>query len=110
MIIFVDDEKPICDLFESIIGSLVETPVFTFESAEDGINFALANDISFFISDYRMPVMNGLEVLQKVSHLDCPLLLITGDIDINLPDDLKDRVQVLPKPIDFEYLAKILKG
>lgn len=70
-------------------------------SGQDGINIVKDGNIDLVFTDYRMPAMNGLEVVQSINKLnpELPVVVITAFSDI------KDAVQVM-KEGAFDYLSK----
>lgn len=64
--------------------------------------------------DDRMPMMKGSDVSREIMRL-CPaqkLLMVTAYSSIFNPNDeeLKKKIQVLSKPIDFEVLFAIISS
>ena len=70
-------------------------------SGHDGINIIKNGNIDLVFTDYRMPEMNGLEVIQSIKEInpELPVVVITAFSDI------KDAVQVM-KEGAFDYLSK----
>jgi CheY-like chemotaxis protein len=58
------------------------------------------------VSDVRMPVMDGYDLASKVLSLEPhpPIMLLTGYSD-PLPEDLRNRITLLHKPIAMEELC-----
>lgn len=116
----VDDEKDILDFVSNILEGYGAT-VETFKNGQ----LALANfqehpeKYHLVISDIRMPVMNGLQLLKKIVNIkkDIPFLFITGDMNVNFETEdstLKKYVNgVLYKPFQenqiIELILKTLK-
>ncbi len=53
------------------------------ENGEDGYQKYIANDIDLVITDYEMPILNGLAMSKKIKALnkEVPIILITAVID-----------------------------
>lgn len=80
-VLHVDDEPGFADL----AGSFIEREddrieVVTETRARDGLDRLEREPIDCIVSDYRMPVMDGLESLDAVreEHPDLPFILFTG--------------------------------
>ncbi len=79
-VLYVDDEPLLLELAKTFLEELGSFSVTTSSSAEKSL--ASADLVSFdaIISDYRMPVMDGIEFLKKVRECcgDIPFILFTG--------------------------------
>jgi len=78
----VDDDRLVHDLFAALLtaeGFVVQT----FERGEDLLEWIESNDPAVCISDYQLPDMDGLEVLEQVRKLRpaCQRILITSFLD-----------------------------
>ena len=65
VIIFVDDEASILDLYKEISESLSVESLYA-ESAEDAWKLIQKREPQMVVTDYRMPGMNGAELLEMV--------------------------------------------
>lgn len=68
-IIYVDDEHINLDLFR--INFRRDFQVFTCASAEEALDIVLREDIKVIITDYKMPKINGIQLIEKIKEL-CP--------------------------------------
>ena len=81
-VLLVDDEPVILDIARAFLERHGEFSVTTVLSAEEGL--ALLNERGFdaVVSDYEMPVMNGLGFLkairEKGNHI--PFIIFTGRV------------------------------
>lgn len=95
---------------------------FTVLEASDGkkalevLNLHKSSDVSLVITDYHMPLVNGLElansVRSSVHHSNLPLILISSDQNISHAADSKYRVfnEIIHKPFTPEaILGKVIK-
>jgi CheY-like chemotaxis protein len=102
-VVFVDDEADIVELYEELFaGDTIAVTVFTQPTAAIEHFAQHAVDVCFI--DFRMPVMNGIELR---SHLpDGPrYYLITGELDMDCPEGFTDKFS---KPLDFEDVENML--
>jgi FixJ family two-component response regulator len=103
-----------------VLGSLrflLETDGFavrTFRSGAAALTAARANDIDCFVVDYKMPDMNGIELVSKLRNRGVltPVILITGYPDDNIPVRAAAAGvrHVLRKPLLDESLARQIRG
>ncbi|MCF7886637.1 MAG: sigma-54 dependent transcriptional regulator [Candidatus Marinimicrobia bacterium] len=82
--------------------------IFTSDSGEDGLKIIKKNYVDLVITDFKMPGINGLEVLQKVKDINPEIAVMI----ITAFGTIKDSVQAmkngawdyLSKPIDLDEL------
>jgi len=107
-LVYIDDEAMLCRVFQRIFedcGALV----VTFTDPELAIAYANANPVAAIVCDYRMPTLNGLEVLDRL-EVEVPFFLISGDIAIASLVQRNPRVtHVLPQPFRPEDLIALLR-
>ncbi|CAI49449.1 receiver box response regulator [Natronomonas pharaonis DSM 2160] len=80
-VLLVDDDPSLADLMASQLGSLREEFSVRVETdPNDALEAVEADDIDCVVSDYHMPEMNGLELLQYVREMDpnIPFILFTA--------------------------------
>ncbi|MBU0528164.1 sigma-54 dependent transcriptional regulator, partial [bacterium] len=99
-ILLIDDEPAQITSIKSFLKRRDYT-VSSANSGPDGINIVKDGNIDLVFTDYRMPEMNGLEVVQSIKEINpvLPVVVITAFSDI------KDAVQVM-KEGAFDYLSK----
>lgn len=99
-ILLIDDEPAQITSIKSFLRRR-DYMVSSANSGQDGINIVKDGNIDLVFTDYRMPAMNGLEVVQSINKLnpELPVVVITAFSDI------KDAVQVM-KEGAFDYLSK----
>ena len=99
-ILLIDDEPAQITSIKSFLKRRDYT-VSSANSGPDGINIVKDGNIDLVFTDYRMPEMNGLEVVQSIKEInpELPVVVITAFSDI------KDAVQVM-KEGAFDYLSK----
>ncbi len=113
-ILFVDDDP---NLLDGLRRSLRRT--FTFDTALGGAE-ALAmlekgGPYAVVVADMRMPLMDGIELLQNVRRLypDTARIMLTGNADQQTAADAVNRGQILRflnKPCPPELLEEAVRG
>ena len=107
-VMMVDDNEEVLRVFSSMV-TMLGYGVTSFTSAIDAIEYIKGSlkEIDLIITDYRMPEMNGLDLLIKVrmSGVDIPSIILTG-----YPDEV-DSVRagycgatIIGKPIRLNEL------
>lgn len=86
-VLVVDDEEDIRQSVAQILeSSLTDVDIVTAVDAEEALRCLEAGGIDLIITDFRMPGMDGLELLRRCSESrpDVPRILMTafGDLDI----------------------------
>jgi DNA-binding NtrC family response regulator len=105
----VDDEQDIMSLFSDALSEIEDASVFGFIDSTLALeHFKLhQSDYSLIISDYRMPTMDGIELLKKVKAVNPSvktILISAFDIDDKLYEDCKCVDKILQKPITIPEL------
>ena len=113
MIYVVDDDL-------DVLGSLqflLETDGFdvrTFKSGAALLEDAVPNDADCFVIDYKMPNMNGLDLVKRLRNRDisAPIILITGYPDEHIPEMAATAGvhHVLRKPLLDDSLIGHIRG
>ncbi|WP_045215082.1 HD domain-containing phosphohydrolase [Desulfonatronovibrio magnus] len=107
-ILVVDDEESL----REICRDALKDEGYNVLQAGDGqqaLEVVSANkDVDVIISDLRMPVMNGLELLEKIKEkqLDIDFLIMTGFATIETAVECmkKGAADYLPKPFNINHL------
>ena len=120
LILVVDDEPDVEDLFRQQFRRDIRAGRFTMEFAESGdsalqkISDANAVPLILILSDVNMPGMSGLELLPKAkaSRPDVSVIMITayGDSDTRRRALEGGAEALLTKPIDFTALRSEIDG
>ena len=79
-ILYVDDEPNLLALGKLFLEKSGEFVIDTRESAQEGLATLKLQPFDAIISDYQMPVMDGLQFLKEVrsGHGNIPFILFTG--------------------------------
>lgn len=83
-LLLIDDEKPILETLGLSISS-EGYEVFTAENGKQGLEIFDKEDIKLVLTDIKMPVMDGIELLKKVkrSGKQAEVIVITGHGDMD---------------------------
>ncbi|KJR41981.1 Signal transduction response regulator, receiver region domain protein [Candidatus Magnetoovum chiemensis] len=79
----------------------------------DGINKLSKHNVDIVLTDYLMPIMNGLELIKKIREKDkkTPIILITGYIESEFLIEAINLgvTQFVTKPIMVKNLLKAIE-
>jgi len=109
LISVVEDEHDIMSLFSDALSEIGDASVYGFIDSTLALeHFKLHQlDYSLIISDYRMPTMDGIELLTKVKAINPSvktILISALDIDDKLFEECKCIDKILQKPITIPEL------
>lgn len=114
-IVCIDDEKDVLNLFPDLLRDL-PYEVITFDKPENAIQYIEnnANLITFILSDYSMPMMNGFELREKVLNSVgyIPFALVTGFYSKEMAvKGMELKVSAfVEKPFDSERIKKVIES
>ncbi len=109
-ILFVDDERVLCDAGRRLLEYLGYAPV-TFADAEEALGRFRHDptDFDLVITDLTMPHMTGLDLAMEISALrpELPVLLVSGFSGTWTPERVKalGLRDLIAKPVSVEVLA-----
>jgi DNA-binding NtrC family response regulator len=114
-ILVVDDEVDILSSVRTFLEEDLGVEVVAAFSGEQGLAALRDGDIDVVMSDYRMPVMDGLEFLRQAKAMapDVPRVLLTAYPDIQLAADALNQARIsqfLSKPVQPRRLAEVMKA
>ena len=112
-ILLVDDEKNILEAYmRNMTG---EFEVLTAESGEAALEiFKKGIQVPVIVSDYKMPQMNGVELLEKVKEIspETVQIMLTGQAEMNAVINLINKTKIfrfLTKPCSHDDLISHIK-
>jgi len=107
-ILIVDDEKN----YTAVLSAVLEEEGFETLTANSGIEALQScarEEISLVLTDMKMPVMDGLELLEKIKNRtpDLPVIIMTahGTVDKAVEAMQKGAYTFILKPFDNERLV-----
>lgn len=111
-VLFVDDEKDICDVL-SISLSDLGYKVYTAENGQEALQIIQEINPPIVLTDIRMPVMDGIELLRriKLQNPETEVIMVTGhgDMDLAIESLKHEATDFIVKPIKDEALEIALK-
>ncbi|MBP5572322.1 MAG: sigma-54-dependent Fis family transcriptional regulator [Bacteroidales bacterium] len=112
-ILIIDDERSIRNSLREILsdeGYEVEVA----EDGAEGLKAATASHYDVIFCDIKMPVMDGTEVLSKLSEeeVDSAIVMISGHADIGTAVDCikKGAFDFIEKPLDLNRILITIKN
>jgi two-component system chemotaxis response regulator CheY len=106
-ILVVDDEEAITYVFERYL-SIAGFRVSTANRGEDALRVFGAEPADLVITDFRMPGMNGVELIERLRTLapGLPALLVSANpVDV---DTMPPGVHFLSKPVSMPELPGVV--
>ena len=107
-ILIVDDEKN----YPLILGAVLEEEGFEILSANSGheaLEILESSDVDLVLTDMKMPLMDGIELLENIKELDpdLPVIMMTahGTVDKAVEAMQKGAYSYILKPFDNERLV-----
>ena len=90
VILAVDDDEVNLFMVGSILGK--QAKVIKKSSGQEALDYLAGHSVDLVLMDYKMPGMNGLEVLQEMRRRremdDVPVIIMTGEMDIELETEM----------------------
>lgn len=108
-ILLVDDDQEVRRVYASMLRRMGHHLLAAANGREGAEAFrAHADEIDLVITDYRMPEMNGLDMIRAIrdTNTDTPILMVTGyGEDVDIRECVRLHAHVLHKPVSFQKLA-----
>lgn len=114
-VLIVDDEALfLASLTEGLAAYRDEFCVVTAGNGRQAVEAFEKNDISLVVTDLKMPVMDGFQLLAYLmsAHQDTPVIVMTafGTPEIEDCIGMFEAYGYLEKPIDFQLLADTIRS
>jgi two-component system response regulator FixJ len=111
LVAIVDDDGDVRDVLDALLETAGHA-VRTYEHGQQLLDDPDLPDIACLVVDQKMPDMSGLELLRTLNAAgrSIPSLLITGLPDARIAQEARGlgAIDVLPKPIDWEKLLRLV--
>lgn len=106
-IVIIDDQRTSLQILVQLVKSLEdELNIQAFESPVEGLNWMAGNPVDLLLVDYKMPDMNGIEVIRKFrgtpSCEHIPIIMVTSIEDRKVRYEALEvgATDFLMKPVD----------
>lgn len=111
-ILVIEDHTPTRLAMSQLIRQ-AGAEVVTARDGEEGLNYLLTQRFDILLTDLRMPVMDGFELLQHCaklpdSHRPQRIIAISGEYESSVLHG--QPVQFLPKPFSLAALLDLIGG
>jgi CheY-like chemotaxis protein len=111
-ILIVEDHTPT----RMAMGRLIKqagADVVTARDGEEGLGYLLTQRFDVLLTDLRMPVMDGFELLHHAMHLPDThrpnrIIAISGEYEAGVLQG--QPIQFMPKPFDLDALLALIGG
>jgi CheY-like chemotaxis protein len=111
-VLIVEDDPDTLEMIKFWVETL-GYQVMTANNGLEAINQIMDNHPDFILMDYMMPILDGVSATRKIRELlgvQIPIYLITAfDVTIYQEAFVAGCNNIIPKPIDFDKVAMILK-
>lgn len=109
-IVVVDDEVQITELLKTFIEcASTNSNVHTFNNALEAKSFIKQNSVDLFITDYKMPGYNGIQLMEELAP-EVKKVLISGYVSEIAEERLNQLDAVFfEKPVPMKALEKIIR-
>jgi DNA-binding NtrC family response regulator len=108
-VVVVDDEASITDLLENYIQFLSKSAsVHSFNDPVEAQNYIKHNAIDILITDYKMPNVNGIQLMESTKP-ETTRIMISGYLSEIAEEKLQElQAFFFEKPVPMKQLGKII--
>jgi putative two-component system response regulator len=111
-ILVVDDDTDVLEAVSSLISSH-SLSVISCENAQEALNEIQEWRIVTVLTDIKMPVMSGIEFLEKIHNINpkIPVILMTAyaELDMAIKAVKKGAFDFVTKPYNSQYLIRAIE-
>jgi len=112
-ILLVDDEKPfLLSLRDGLVTLDRNLNILTANDGQQAVEILTSQNIDLLVTDLKMPIMDGFELLAYVSRCQpkLPVIVMTafGTPDIEARLSKVNALHYLEKPLDFDQLTRTI--
>ena len=107
-IIYVDDEDINLKLFK--LNFYDKYSIFTTLFPLKALDIIKQENIEVIITDYKMPVMNGMELIEKIkeSQTKSSCIILSGYLESEVVTDKKKIFKYIMKPYKYDEMLKCI--
>lgn len=115
-IVIVDDEPDIREHVADLLARRIPGSRITeARDALDALDTMAKETVDILITDFRMPDIDGLEMLQRAQRLQpgCSRILMTGHGDVEMVSRAINELRIeafFTKPLDSRNLVRVVEG
>ncbi len=107
-LLLVDDEISMFQVIKHLIKKFSKDNYIVdyAPDGEKGLSLFNKNNYDLIITDFNMPLMNGIEMIKEIRKINnnIPIYLITGNKEV-----MMEEVTVIYKPFDTDTIKNIIK-
>ena len=102
-LLLVDDEIHIFNLFKHVFKNRIIIDYAP--DGKKGLSLFNQNSYDIIITDYNMPVMNGIEMINEIKKINnkIPVILLTGNRKISIKN-----IKTIYKPFNIKMIQDII--
>ena len=113
LVVCVDDDPLVARTIARSLRHQHLLPMTTTEP-EEALEWVLEHDVAVLVSDFHMPVMNGVELAARVRALrpSTVRILVTGALDLQTALASINQGEVyrfVPKPFDLDQVTQVVR-
>lgn len=112
VLLLVDDEVDLLHVYTDLLSSIA-SEIVTALNGQEALELIKTRRIDAVLTDIKMPIMTGLELLEQVRALGLhvPIVVVTGYGGIeNAKEALRlDATDLIDKPFDNQQLLSVMK-
>ncbi len=114
-LVVVDDEESILKALGRLLSRVKDARIYSFTNPVDCLEFLDNTPVDLVISDYKMPVMTGIEFLEQVllKQDDVIKVMLTAYADLQLLLDVVNKLDLyrfIIKPWKNEYVLSCVEN
>lgn len=109
-LLIVEDEQDVRDFLKRAFSRIAtQATIETAENGADALRQIQAGSFDLVVSDNRMPVMTGIEMIQaaRAQGLSVPILIFSADVTVERLALAAGATGFLHKPIPLETIIRI---
>lgn len=112
-VLVVDDDSNMCEMLRRVLSRKCNAEVDTSSSAQDVLALLKTKEYHVLITDIRMPVMTGMELLHHTLQLDSDISVIImtgyGTVELAVAAIKEGAYDFLQKPFDNDQIVRTVQ-